>query len=174
MFAERCKPIGLAIYACIKRPPTAGAVRGKFHRRVFHPLERQLASLQQAPWFAHLPDRSYRCDLSPQGSRGFVIRAEHAWLPPHASDQLTTRSQAIDGVGTYTPRDSQPCRMLQRYGDVSTTVPRPRSKRIGESPIPTHSGNLGLGSIHSTALRPGECALPTTKDTESRRTRSGR
>jgi hypothetical protein len=29
--------------------------------------------------------------LSPQGSRGFDIRAEHASLPPHASDLLTTR-----------------------------------------------------------------------------------
>ena len=26
---------------------------------------------------------------------------------------LTTRIQAIDGVGTYTPQDSQPCRLLQ-------------------------------------------------------------
>ena len=67
----------------------------------------------QALRFARLPDRSYRCDLSPQGSRGFCVRAEHASLPPHASDQLTTRSQAIGGVGTYTPRDSQPCRLLQ-------------------------------------------------------------
>ena len=31
----------------------------------------------------------------------------------------TIRSQAIDGVGTYTPRDSQPCRPLQRNGDFS-------------------------------------------------------
>src|SRR5437899_4186392 len=53
-------------------------------------LERQLASLQQALRFARLPDRSYRCDLSPQGSRGFYVRAEHASLPPHASDMLTT------------------------------------------------------------------------------------
>src|ERR1019366_1802074 len=37
------------------------------------------------------PDRSYRCDLSPQGSRGFYVRAEHASLPPHASDMLTPR-----------------------------------------------------------------------------------
>ena len=36
-------------------------------------------------------DRSYRCDLSSQGSRGFYVRAEHASLPPHASDMLTTR-----------------------------------------------------------------------------------
>jgi hypothetical protein len=45
----------------------------------------------QAPRFARLPDRSYRYDLSPQGSRGFYVRAEHASLPPHASDMLTTR-----------------------------------------------------------------------------------
>ncbi len=46
----------------------------------------------QAPKFARLPDRSYRCDLSSRGSRGFYVRAEHASLPPHASDMLTTRS----------------------------------------------------------------------------------
>src|ERR1039457_5319287 len=45
----------------------------------------------QALRFARLPDRSYRCSLSPQGSRGFYVRAEHASLPPHASDMLTTR-----------------------------------------------------------------------------------
>ena len=36
----------------------------------------------QAPRFARLPDRSYRCDLTPQSSRGFYVRAEHASLPP--------------------------------------------------------------------------------------------
>ena len=45
----------------------------------------------QALRFARLPDRSYRCRLSPQGSRGFYVRAEHASVPPHASDMLTTR-----------------------------------------------------------------------------------
>jgi hypothetical protein len=45
----------------------------------------------QAPSFARLPDRSYRCDSSPQGSRGFYVRAEPASLPPHASDMLTGR-----------------------------------------------------------------------------------
>src|SRR5260370_460437 len=35
-------------------------------------------------------NRSYRCDLSPQGSRGFYVRAEHASFPPHASGMLTT------------------------------------------------------------------------------------
>ena len=65
------------------------------------------------PKFARLPDRSYRCDQWPQSSRGFYVRAEHASFPPHASDMLTTRSQAIGGVGTYTPQDSQPCQLLQ-------------------------------------------------------------
>ncbi len=46
----------------------------------------------QASEFARLPDRSYRCDLSSRGSRGFYVRAEHASFPPHASDMLTTRS----------------------------------------------------------------------------------
>src|ERR1035441_5703182 len=82
-------------------------------------FETAAISYVQAPKFARLPDRSYRCDLSPQGSRGFYIRAEHASLPPHASDLLTIRTQAIDGVGTCTPRDSQPCRLLQCNGDIS-------------------------------------------------------
>jgi hypothetical protein len=32
---------------------------------------------------------------------------------------LTIRIQAIDGVGTYTPQDSQPCRLLQCKGCAS-------------------------------------------------------
>ena len=34
---------------------------------------------------------------------------------------LTIRIQAIDGVGTYTPLDSQPCRLLQCNCDCSST-----------------------------------------------------
>jgi hypothetical protein len=49
----------------------------------------------QAPKFARLPDRSYRCGLSLQGSRGFYIRAEHASSPPHASDMLTIRFRQL-------------------------------------------------------------------------------
>lgn len=75
----------------------------------------------QALRFACLPDRSYRCSLSPQGSRGFYVRAEHASLPPHASDMLTT-VHAIGGVGTYTPLDSQPCRLLQCSRDLTPTM----------------------------------------------------
>src|SRR6266478_8751790 len=53
----------------------------------------ETAAISLCSWplrFARLPDRSYRCSLSPQGSRGFYVRAEHALLPPHASDMLTT------------------------------------------------------------------------------------
>jgi hypothetical protein len=32
--------------------------------------------------------------------------------PPHAPDMLTVRIQAIDGTGTFTLSDSQPCRLL--------------------------------------------------------------
>ncbi len=54
-------------------------------------FETAAISLCSGPQVARLPDRPYRCDLSPQGSRGFYVRAEHASLPPHASDMLTTR-----------------------------------------------------------------------------------
>ena len=62
--------------------------------------------------FAHPPDRSYRCEYPPQGSRGFYIRAYCALLPPHTPDMLTVRTQAIDGTGTFTLPDFQPCRLL--------------------------------------------------------------
>src|SRR6478672_8460902 len=66
--------------------------------------------------FALPPDRSYRCILL-QGSRGFYVRAYRALLPPHAPDMLTVRIQVIDGTGTFTQSDSQPCRLL-------TSLPR--------------------------------------------------
>src|SRR6476660_8337439 len=47
-----------------------------------------------------------------QGSRGFYVRAYRALLPPHAPDMLTVRIQVIDGTGTFTQSDSQPCRLL--------------------------------------------------------------
>src|SRR5215470_19050243 len=50
--------------------------------------------------------------ILPQGSRGFYIRAYRALLPPHAPDMLTVRTQVIDGTGTFTLSDSQPCRLL--------------------------------------------------------------
>ena len=51
--------------------------------------------------------------ILPQGSRGFYVRAYRALLPPHAPDMLTVRRQVIDGTGTCTLLDSQPCRLLQ-------------------------------------------------------------
>jgi hypothetical protein len=63
------------------------------------------------------PPRSF-LPLLPQGSRGFYFRAEHASLPPHASDMLAIRIQAIDGMGTCTPPDSQPCRLLLTKHDM--------------------------------------------------------
>ena len=60
-----------------------------------------------------LPPRSFLPLLDfGQGSRGFYVRAEHASFPPHASDMLAIRIQAIDGAGTCAPPDSQPCRLL--------------------------------------------------------------
>ena len=50
--------------------------------------------------------------VPPQGGRDFYFRAERASLPPHAPDMLAVRIQAIDGTGTFTLLDSQPCRLL--------------------------------------------------------------
>ena len=50
--------------------------------------------------------------FSPQGGRGFYVRAERASSPPHASDMLSARLQAIGGTRTFTSQDSQPCRLL--------------------------------------------------------------
>src|SRR5271154_3707795 len=59
------------------------------------------------------PPRSFLpLRILPQGSRGFYVRAYRALLPPHAPDMLTVRIQAIDGTGTFTLSDSQPCRLL--------------------------------------------------------------
>ena len=66
----------------------------------------------QASKFAHLPDRSYRYAILRRAAEAFYIRADRASLPPHASDMLAVRIQAIDGTGTFTQPDSQPCRLL--------------------------------------------------------------
>ena len=59
------------------------------------------------------PPRSFLpLRILPQGSRGFYVRAYRALLPPHAPDMLTVRIQVIDGTGTFTLSDSQPCRLL--------------------------------------------------------------
>jgi len=59
------------------------------------------------------PHRSFPpLQLSPQGGRGFYVRAERASLPPHASELLSARLQAIGGTRTLTSQDSQHCRLL--------------------------------------------------------------
>ena len=65
----------------------------------------------------------------PQGSRGFYVRAHRASLPPHSPDMLTVRIQAIDGTGTCTLLDSQPCRLLR--------FPFPALSIAGRVHIPT-------------------------------------
>jgi hypothetical protein len=93
--------------------------------------------------FALPPDRSYRC-APPQGSRGFYVRAYRVLLPPHAPDMLTVRIQVIDGTGTFTLSDSQPCRLLtslHRSYPVSAVIrtsppphggrPVPRGRSVG-------------------------------------------
>ena len=56
-------------------------------------------------------------------------------LPPHAPDMLTVRIQAIDGTGTCTLSDSQPCRLLTslrgRYSasQLLRTHPPPSRRR---------------------------------------------
>jgi len=72
-----------------------------------------------------------------QGSRGFYVRAYRALLPPHAPDMLTVRIQVIDGTGTFTLSDSQPCRLLtslHRHYPASAvlwTHPTPHLTRSG-------------------------------------------
>ena len=72
--------------------------------------------------------------ILPQGSRGFYVRAYRALLPPHAPDMLTVRIQVIDGTGTFTLSDSQPCRLL-----TSLLRSYPVSAVIRTSP-PPHGG----------------------------------
>src|SRR6476619_3698892 len=62
-----------------------------------------------------------------QGSRGFYVRAYRALLPPHAPDMLTVRIQVIDGTGTFTQSDSQPCRLLTSLHGHYPTSPLLRS-----------------------------------------------
>jgi len=66
----------------------------------------------QASEFARPPGCSYRCAYGHRAAEAFRSGQNVASLPPHAPDMLTARIQAIDGTGTFTPLDSQPCRLL--------------------------------------------------------------
>src|SRR5882724_2425607 len=70
--------------------------------------------------------------LTAQGSRGFYIRAYRASLPLHAPDMLAVRIQAIDGAGTFTQPDSQPCRLLP---PVNASTPPSRAAPHDSGPM---------------------------------------
>ena len=91
------------------------------------------------------PRSSLPLRILPQGSRGFYIRAYRALLPPHAPDMLTVRIQAIDGTGTCTLLDSQPCRLLtsihrSRSGAALAHDPLNRPDERPRSRLPLPSG----------------------------------
>ena len=81
--------------------------------------------------------------ILPQGSRGFYVQAHRALLPPHAPDMLTVRIQVIDGTGTRTLLDSQPCRLLR--------FPVLRSPVCFASKL---MGPIMLGQLSASAGRP--------------------
>jgi hypothetical protein len=97
--------------------------------------------------FAHPPDRSYRCEILPQGSRGFYIRAYCALLPPHTPDMLTVRIQAIDGTGTFTLPDFQPCRLL-------TLLRRRYPASTLQRPCPTPAVAAARSDVEAATLAP--------------------
>jgi hypothetical protein len=72
-----------------------------------------------------------------RAAEAFYIRAKHASLPPHASDMLAARVQAIGGTGTLTPQDSQPCRLLP---PVNASAPPCEVHRMTRG----HCGSLTL------------------------------
>jgi hypothetical protein len=94
--------------------------RGCRHFFMFRPLS--LLTSQVAPTAAH----------TAQGSRGFYIRAYRASLPLHAPDMLAVRIQAIDGAGTFTQPDSQPCRLLP---PVNASTPPSRAAPHDSGPM---------------------------------------
>ena len=88
--------------------------------------------------------------IPPQGSRGFYVRAYRALLPPHAPDMLTVRRQVIDGTGTCTLLDSQPCRLL--HWDRNRARPA-----VGEGfPFPALSiaGRVHIPTMADVSRRP--------------------
>jgi len=123
--------------------------------------------------------------ILPQGSRGFYVRAYRALLPPHAPDMLTVRIQVIDGTGTFTLSDSQPCRLLTSLrGSYSAssllrTHPPPSrlrsTSRLGRLYDLPCSGDfapgrgglrqlLGMSSSPCCRFHPAEVAMPHRSD----------
>ncbi len=106
LFLPLClRPSPTGVWVGFPLKPANTTFRGAFFRGcrhffMFRPLS--LLTSQVVPTAA----------LTAQGSRGFYIRAYRASLPLHAPDMLAVRIQAIDGAGTFTQPDSQPCRLL--------------------------------------------------------------
>jgi hypothetical protein len=67
----------------------------------------------QASNFARLPDRSYRWAYCPRAAETFTSELNMLRCLRMHRTLLAIRIQAIDGMGTHTPLDSQPCRLLQ-------------------------------------------------------------
>jgi hypothetical protein len=116
------------------------------------------------------PPRSFLpLRILPQGSRGFYVRAYRALLPPHAPDMLTVRIQVIDGTGTFTLSDSQPCRLLTSLHEhytrfITITEQSAPLRRIGtfslaDSPLALFS--LGIaGQVLKFHTRAGMRVTP--------------
>ena len=62
--------------------------------------------------FARPPDRSYRCGTA-AGQPGLLRPGISCFVTSARSGYATVRRQVIDGTGTCTLLDSQPCRLLQ-------------------------------------------------------------
>ena len=96
--------------------------------------------------------------ILPQGSRGFYVRAYRALLPPHAPDMLTVRVQVIDGTGTVTLSDSQPCRLL-----TLSHRPSPKPHWVGSSTAirsTTSEREVFRGCSHLIIFRPPSLLPP--------------
>src|SRR5262249_25013890 len=117
--------------------------------------------------------------ILPQGSRGFYVRAYRALLPPHAPDMLTVRRQVIDGTGTCTLLDSQPCRLLQCLDhlfvfneltlrraivSVRSSTPRKLRRRVqlcapsGDELRSAHGGRCGCRRLRTASMDNGSQA----------------
>src|SRR6195256_1161422 len=125
------------------------------------------------------PPRSFLpLRILPQGSRGFYVRAYRA--PPHAPDMLTVRIQVIDGTGTFTLSDSQPCRLLlclqsrllsgsgvapvlssrPPYGQEAAKCPEPLCPTSVLPPLGRCECHLLRGRYPSVIAPTGSCATP--------------
>ena len=110
--------------------------------------------------------------ILPQGSRGFYVRAYRALLPPHAPDMLTVRVQVIDGTGTFTLSDAQPCRLLtslhEHYTRFNTTTGQSAPlRRIGTFGLAVGAAcafSLGIAGQVLTFHTSCPPALPTRSE----------